>query len=124
MDYIYGTSLVPHVAVEYNLEHSPWKVSPVATAEIFEEASSERLETSAAKSQGKPKMIEIEGKNDVCLSGSSFVTEAARIVGLSALFERADVCDSNKLLPLWVDTPLGLELWASEVWHYLEISPK
>ena len=89
---------MPHVAVEYDLEHSPWKVSPVATAEIFEETSFERLETSAAKSQGNPKMIEIEGKNYVCLSGSSSITEAARIVGLSALFERANVCDSNNCL--------------------------
>ena len=65
------------------------------------------METSAAiKSQGKPKMIEIEGKNDVCLSidsiyglsGSSSIAEAARIVGLSALFERANVCDSNNCL--------------------------
>ena len=84
------------------------------------QTDSERLETSAVKSQGKPKMIrKIECKNDVCLSGSSSITEAARIVGLSALFERANVCDSNNCF--FGLTPLGLELWASEVWHYLEI---
>ena len=37
-----------------------------------------------------------------------------------ALFERAIVPVANHH-PLWA---LVLELWASEVWHYLEISPK
>ena len=51
--------------------------------------------TSAARSQGKPKMVlKIEGKNDVYLSGCSSITEAARIMGL-ALFERVSVSDSS-----------------------------
>ena len=40
--------------------------------------------TSATRSQGKPK---IEGKNDICLSGCSSVTEAARIMGLRCMKE-------------------------------------
>ena len=40
-----------------------------------------------------------------------------------ALFERAIVPVSSYPL-CGGDTPLVLELWASEVWHYLEISPK
>ena len=41
-----------------------------------------------------------------------------------ALFERAIVPVASHH-PLWgVTPPLVLELWASEVWHYLEISPK
>ena len=55
----------------------------------------------------------------VCLSGRSSITELARAMGL-ALFERAIVpVASHQVTP-----PLVLELWASEVWHYLEISPK
>ena len=61
----------------------------------------------------------IEGKSGLCLSGCSSITELARTNGL-ALFERAIVPVSS--YP--GDTPLVLELWASEVWHYLEISPK
>ena len=83
---------------------------------------SERLETkntSAARSQGKPQMVlKIEGKNGVCLSGCSSITEVARIMG-PALFERASVSDSSNYRLCLV-----LEVWASEVWHYLEIPPK
>ena len=61
-------------------------------------------------------VLKIEGKNDVCLSGCSSITEAARIMGL-ALFERASVSDSS-------NHRLVLELWASEVGQYLEIPPK
>ena len=39
----------------------------------------------------------------------------------------ADECtkldDSKSLLFLYLTPPLGLELWASEVGHYLEVSP-
>ena len=54
----------------------------------------------------------------MCLSGCSSITELARAMGL-ALFERA-------IVPVASHHPLCvvLELWASEVWHYLEISPK
>ena len=55
----------------------------------------------------------------VCFSGCSSITELARAMGL-ALFERAVVPVASHH-PLWA---LVLELWASEVWHYLEISPK
>ena len=63
-------------------------------------------------------VLKIDGKNDVCLSGCSSITEAARIMGL-ALFERASVSDSSNHR-LWA---LVLELWASEVGQYLEIPP-
>ena len=44
-----------------------------------------------ARSQGKPKMVpKIEGKNGLCLSGGSSITELARTMVL-ALFERAIV---------------------------------
>ena len=50
-------------------------------------------------------VLKIEGKNDVCLSGCSSITEAARIMGL-ALFERAGVNDCSNYV-YGGDTPLS-----------------
>ena len=77
-----------------------------------------RTKTLASRSQGKSKMVPIiMGKSGLCLSGCSSITELARTMGLG-LFERS-IAPVSSHLRLWA---LVLELGASEVWHYLEIS--
>ena len=68
----------------------------------------------------KPKMaVKIVGGSDVYLSSCSSIMKYTRIMTL-APFERLNVTNSGNY-SLWDDTLTILELWASEVWHYLEI---
>ena len=55
----------------------------------------------------------------MCLSGCSSIIKCAGIMRL-APFERLNATDSSKY-SLWDGTLTRLELWASEVWHYLEM---
>ena len=78
--------------------------------------SARRPEASVARSQGKPKMaVRIAGRIEVCLSGCSSITECTRSMGPAPLKDKKSIILAICLV---------LELWASEVKHYLEIIPK
>ena len=82
--------------------------------------SARRPEASSARGQGKPKMaVRIAGGSEVCLSGCSSITECTRIMGLAPSEDKKSI-----ILAIPICGALGLELWASEVRHYIEIIPK
>ena len=125
MSWLHERPMEEHVAVEFwSGPGPPEKCLQMLSLQFSKSVdgcklilSTRRPEVSSTRSQGKPKMaVRIAGGSEVCLSGCSSITECTRIMG-PAPPERQNIYNSSNT----GDTPLVLELWVSEVRHYLEI---